>query len=342
MEYSGNSGSLQSSSGGDEEYDSRAAGSIFMNSTTHHPAPPHVIGPISNQTPPPQPPFFDPFSNYMQLHHPNMTWPRPAATSFRSDPNTINPMLSGSSHSTHALRQPPAAGEGSNNSGVSAPTVTNHAAAARNPRKRSRASRRAPTTVLTTDTTNFRAMVQEFTGVPAPPFIPRGGLDLFGPRSTAFESPPPYLRRPFSQKDQPPPQFRASSTAPDGGGMGGSSTQSWNLFNVTNPKFVFSNKSSDNMAGNLIPPDQTAAQNNSCNENTDNKNAAAAEAAARWRNNNEEGYKPVGGPYNFPATTSMNGNMSYSGEKVPAAENIITARGLSEGMVESWICSSSE
>ncbi|KAL8034183.1 hypothetical protein ABFX02_12G011100 [Erythranthe guttata] len=341
MEYSGNSGSLQSSSGGDEEYESRAAGSIFMNSsTTHHPAPPpHVIGPISN--PPPQPPFFDPFSNYMQLLHSNMTWPRPPATSFRSDPNTLNPMLSASSH---ALRPPPAAaGEGSNNSGVSAPTVANQAAAAaRNPRKRSRASRRAPTTVLTTDTTNFRAMVQEFTGVPAPPFIQRGGLDLFGPRSTAFESPPPppYLRRPFSQKDQPPPQFRASSTPADGGcggGMGGSSTQSWNLFNVTNPKFVFSNNSSDNIAGNLIPPDQTAAENNSCNENTDNKNAAA-----RWRNNNEEGYKPVGGPYNFPATTPTNGNMNYSGEKVPAAENIITARGLSEGMVESWICSSSE
>ncbi|KFK23865.1 hypothetical protein AALP_AAs46448U000100 [Arabis alpina] len=40
----------------------------------------------------------------------------------------------------------------------------------RNPRKRTRASRRAPTTVLTTDTSNFRAMVQEFTGVPASPF----------------------------------------------------------------------------------------------------------------------------------------------------------------------------
>ncbi|KAE9587753.1 hypothetical protein Lalb_Chr23g0277301 [Lupinus albus] len=40
----------------------------------------------------------------------------------------------------------------------------------RNPKKRSRASRRAPTTVLTTDTTNFRAMVQEFTGIPAPTF----------------------------------------------------------------------------------------------------------------------------------------------------------------------------
>ncbi|KAF3506472.1 hypothetical protein F2Q69_00004745 [Brassica cretica] len=36
-------------------------------------------------------------------------------------------------------------------------------ATTRNPKKRSRVSRRAPTTVLTTDTSNFRAMVQEFT-----------------------------------------------------------------------------------------------------------------------------------------------------------------------------------
>ncbi|KAJ7959028.1 VQ motif-containing protein [Quillaja saponaria] len=47
-------------------------------------------------------------------------------------------------------------------------------APARNPKKRTRASRRAPTTVLTTDTSNFRAMVQEFTGIPAPPFSAGG------------------------------------------------------------------------------------------------------------------------------------------------------------------------
>ncbi|KAL0368820.1 UNVERIFIED_CONTAM: hypothetical protein Scaly_1100900 [Sesamum calycinum] len=40
----------------------------------------------------------------------------------------------------------------------------------KNPKKRTRASRRAPTTVLKTDTANFRQMVQEFTGIPADPF----------------------------------------------------------------------------------------------------------------------------------------------------------------------------
>ncbi|XP_024963605.1 VQ motif-containing protein 22-like [Cynara cardunculus var. scolymus] len=34
-----------------------------------------------------------------------------------------------------------------------------------NPRRRSRASRRTPVTLLNTDTTNFRAMVQQFTGI---------------------------------------------------------------------------------------------------------------------------------------------------------------------------------
>ncbi|XP_042495848.1 VQ motif-containing protein 22-like [Macadamia integrifolia] len=41
-------------------------------------------------------------------------------------------------------------------------------------RRRSRASRRAPTTLLNTDTTNFRAMVQQFTGVPSAPFNTAG------------------------------------------------------------------------------------------------------------------------------------------------------------------------
>ncbi|QCE01920.1 uncharacterized protein LOC114194403 [Vigna unguiculata] len=41
-------------------------------------------------------------------------------------------------------------------------------------RRRYRASRRTPTTLLNTDTTNFRAMVQRFTGAPSSP-------DLFGP-----------------------------------------------------------------------------------------------------------------------------------------------------------------
>ncbi|KAA8515452.1 hypothetical protein F0562_018937 [Nyssa sinensis] len=64
---SGNSGSIQSSSGGDEEYDSRAESiSTFLNPTGH-------IGPMSNQPQQPPPshlhhssttPMFDPLSNF--------------------------------------------------------------------------------------------------------------------------------------------------------------------------------------------------------------------------------------------------------------------------------------
>ncbi|KAL3715360.1 hypothetical protein ACJRO7_007140 [Eucalyptus globulus] len=42
-------------------------------------------------------------------------------------------------------------------------------------RRRSRASRRTPTTVMNTDTSNFRALVQQFTGGPTAPFGPGHG-----------------------------------------------------------------------------------------------------------------------------------------------------------------------
>ncbi|KAJ1260279.1 hypothetical protein BS78_10G220000 [Paspalum vaginatum] len=54
--------------------------------------------------------------------------------------------------------------------GVEGPRVGKPAA-----RRRSRASRRAPVTLLNTDTANFRAMVQQFTGIPAPPAGAFGG-----------------------------------------------------------------------------------------------------------------------------------------------------------------------
>ncbi|RRT33994.1 hypothetical protein B296_00055937 [Ensete ventricosum] len=52
-------------------------------------------------------------------------------------------------------------------------------------RRRSRASRRTPTTMLNTDTANFRTMVQQFTGIPSGPYSsayrPGGGsISNFG------------------------------------------------------------------------------------------------------------------------------------------------------------------
>ncbi|KQK21459.1 extensin [Brachypodium distachyon] len=66
------------------------------------------------------------------------------------------------------------------------------------PKKRPRASRRPPTTVLTTDTSNFRAMVQEFTGFPAPPFA-AGPPPSVRPRLLGGGG-PPFLLRPSPLK----------------------------------------------------------------------------------------------------------------------------------------------
>ncbi|XP_042038547.1 VQ motif-containing protein 22-like [Salvia splendens] len=62
-------------------------------------------------------------------------------------------------------------------------------------RRRSRASRRTPTTLLNTDTTNFRAMVQQFTGIPAatstaaPPghLVNAAGMFDFTQRSNLYQ-----------------------------------------------------------------------------------------------------------------------------------------------------------
>ncbi|KAL3527751.1 hypothetical protein ACH5RR_012407 [Cinchona calisaya] len=274
---SGNSGSLQSSSG-DEEYDSRADSISAALMTNNNPAPaPHHIGSnISNNQQHPRlnaSSIFDPLSNYFdtisrplqqeqQTHNSSllnleMSWPK----TLRSDPNSteiINPMMISPSsfQSLFGSNQPHGSFSAnqlqsslpSHSHGISAPPVpenivrpaaaappadqNNPAHVVRNPKKRSRASRRAPTTVLTTDTTNFRAMVQEFTGIPAPPFasssFPRSRLDLYGTHSSSMmrsnynpldspqapPPPPPYLRRPFPQKVQLPPPVPPPPTPP--------------------------------------------------------------------------------------------------------------------------------
>ncbi|KAL5992369.1 hypothetical protein ACLOJK_013286 [Asimina triloba] len=239
---SGNSGSMQSSSGGgDEEYDSRAEPfSAFLNSTAqisgpmlspplasshhHHSS---LFDPLANyfdafpRSPPPPPSTLNSLSNL------DMGWPRGP----RSDPSSTN-MAGGLVAPPSSSSTPTSLGAGPmasnripynplNPSPISLPSDSNDGCASaaaidqpnptRNPKKRSRASRRAPTTVLTTDTSNFRAMVQEFTGIPAPPFsastFPRSRLDLFTSPSTMrlglSDPTPPYLLRPFVQKVPP-------------------------------------------------------------------------------------------------------------------------------------------
>ncbi|KAL2343042.1 hypothetical protein Fmac_004327 [Flemingia macrophylla] len=217
MDSANTSGSFQSSSGADEEYDSRAQSSPLSAFLTNQPPPPTPFIPTQH--------MFDPFlepitQTSTPLLNLDMLWSKPT----RSDPDLqafVTSQTRGNSGGAFPTLPPESASRGVMLSASAADNdrIQNHNNiisnntnnVVRNPKKRSRASRRAPTTVLTTDTTNFRAMVQEFTGIPAPPFtsptFPRTRLDLFASptlRSNAFDSPtpPPYLLRPFAQKLQ--------------------------------------------------------------------------------------------------------------------------------------------
>lgn len=255
---SGNSGSMQSSSGGDEEYNSRGESiSTFLN---NNPSLAH-FGSISSHHNNNNPPFL----SHHQQQHPNNTFFDPhhsqnldtAASLFpqssnnqfnntndliwssrtlRSDHNFNNftasssAQLSSSSNAAAAQllhhNQNPFPGSASSLPTMQQPSIeaagnvvraSNSAQpdhqpnVAKNPKKRTRASRRAPTTVLTTDTTNFRQMVQEFTGIPTAPFTGSPytrRLDLFSTAGSAMRSGhldslgPLYPLRPSAQKVQ--------------------------------------------------------------------------------------------------------------------------------------------
>ncbi|XP_039049896.1 uncharacterized protein LOC120190961 [Hibiscus syriacus] len=142
-----------------------------------------------------------PISNPLQsliLNHQNHP-----ATCFDLSANFLNPFsqsdpncsvdfgnLQGSSSSQGLVNQvlypsssTPMQSKPSHDNGPRPLTKYGQKSSVKNPNKRTRASRTAPTTVLTTDTMNFRAMVQEFTGIPARPFSGSSysrRLDLFG------------------------------------------------------------------------------------------------------------------------------------------------------------------
>ncbi|MCD7470036.1 hypothetical protein HAX54_009599 [Datura stramonium] len=216
-----NSGSVQSSSGDDQEYDSHGASiSTFLNSSGH-------FGSIS-ATPLPQflsqqPSLFDPphhdsqnFSSHFQdstnspYKNNDLIWPKDI---IRSDFDNFGNLTSSSSSSIapHLLHQGPY--YDSTSSIPINPSIVQPNYVGENPKKRSRASRRAPTTVLTTDTTNFRQMVQEFTGIPTTPFTGSAytrRFDLFSTANSAMKrsahldnlGPLNYTLRPSTQKVQ--------------------------------------------------------------------------------------------------------------------------------------------
>ncbi|KAI4321139.1 hypothetical protein MLD38_034560 [Melastoma candidum] len=238
---SGNSSSMRSSSGGDDDVDSKVESSVSM--TMHMPMPlfldhhalslpnyynlnnsflpsslmydpdylPH--GPYSSQTQ--QQPQQDlVLSGHLHL---DSSRPGPSCTGRQGGLPVCSSL---SPRQTVSVPQGLAQEQRYPPSSTSVTTTKEPKKAARNPRKRTRASRKAPTTVLATDTTNFRVMVQEFTGFPAPPFSGSGKLDLFGSgsifRSSNHGQDPLsqlFPLRPSAQKFQQPPLMGNSTDA---------------------------------------------------------------------------------------------------------------------------------
>ncbi|CAL9206613.1 unnamed protein product, partial [Musa hybrid cultivar] len=217
---SSHSGSIQSSSSGDnEEYESRGESiSSFLNL----PPPAPTTAATAHQRHHPSSSsssLFDPLSAYLA----SFPFPTPESNSLNLDSTWPKGIPSSSllSYPTSTTPDPmmvarPSASASTRPSSVQPQVQADRPAVTpRGSKKRSRASRRAPTTVLATDTSNFRDMVQQFTGFPTPPFtsspFPRPRLDLF---SMAAAAVPPYLLRPFPQKTQTaafPPMASSSS-----------------------------------------------------------------------------------------------------------------------------------
>ncbi|CAN6174124.1 unnamed protein product [Urochloa humidicola] len=246
---SGNSGSLQSSSGGDDEFDSRAGGGVDSS----------PLSALLRSSPSPSAGAFSLHGSYFGLQE--FTSAPPPQQPQQQQAGAWSGSFAGASSSSPRL---PHADAGASRpqvadtasaaaqgqvGGVSAPAQPAPSQPPRGSRKRTRASRRAPTTVLTTDTSNFRAMVQEFTGIPSPPFgagvagVGLGGPTaslrtrfdhIFPPPSTSLRtgaaadaaSLPPYLLRPFPHKlptapsSFPPFTSSSSSSTPSSSNIG--------------------------------------------------------------------------------------------------------------------------
>ncbi|XP_061350092.1 uncharacterized protein LOC133295302 [Gastrolobium bilobum] len=290
---SGNSGSISSS--GDEEYDSRADHTVlsspFLNNN------PTQFGSISH----PQsslvsshhhhPSLFDLSSSY--LHTLSHSQPNSNPNSFlnldtgttsqgrRSEPDCTDPagVVSPSSTPTASginqyLFSPQGLHQGATDPSLQLRSVHDDNArvlssptnAARNSKKRTRASRRAPTTVLTTDTSNFRAMVQEFTGIPAPPFSGSSysrRLDLLTASSSLRSSSSHlettgsfYPLRPSPQKLHHPNPFLLSSSSPSPSTLlhGNMVDAIASTTNITSSATT-NNSSSSNSINYQLPPD---------------------------------------------------------------------------------------
>lgn len=355
---SGSSGSIQSSSGGEEDYNSRLGKngfSGFLNNPPPPPLPPTAAAHHSHS------PLFDPFSNLFD--------PLPATRSNQNNsllnlqtqwPTNSIQLPTASIPTSSSSSQLPQSFMTTNTSTTQlqvfppnvvpsppppAPNLTNNNPSLRNPRKRTRASRRAPTTVLTTDTSNFRAMVQEFTGIPAPPFtpassFPRARFDLFG--ATSSLSSPPYLLRPFPQKLSP---FHSNSTTVTTTTNSLLSPSSDFLLPKQNHPLPSNSSYMFNLHPNVNLLGSHHLHQNPRPEDFLSENVALPPT---WGNcggggGGGEVFRSINGKYctaskhnnNYSASSS---SLDFHGEK--GSENVITTTTRTQGIIESWVPSS--
>ncbi|KAG6400260.1 hypothetical protein SASPL_137085 [Salvia splendens] len=306
---SGNSGSMQSSSGGDDqEFDSTSS---FPHNFASISAPQF----LSHQTPN----FFDSNLLTQSLDHASdgdLIWSR----GVRSD----NQAFSGLGSSP-----PPN------------PTPATPQQQQRNPKKRTRASRRAPTTVLTTDTNNFRQMVQEFTGVPAAPF---SGGSPYSRRMGMFSAAnldgigPIYPLRLAANKILSPFSSSISAAPP-------SQLLNSTMIASIAPTTTIANASRASKSS-INPNDfdlyQQNPQMNFSNLSGFSASAAAAQHGdlSRWKRgetvrNNDSIHEFDGNSHNINRGESLNYNLNGAEKGMENA-----ASSIAEGTVASWICSS--
>ncbi|XP_008219672.1 PREDICTED: striatin homolog [Prunus mume] len=229
---SGNSGSMSSSGGEDQDHETSRPESLpgYLNSPTQFGSSDPILHPSllshyqnHNHQPTTTTTLFD-HHNYNYDHHNlHTTLSHQIPQSNTSNPNFMPDPRSTRPNSTNPIPNPPPS---SHHQGPSRASSSSAAGQTRNSKKRTRASRRAPTTVLTTDTSNFRAMVQEFTGIPAPPFAASSSssssfsrrFDMFGSGMRSAHHletlGPLYPLRPSAQKVQQPTPFLSSNNSP--------------------------------------------------------------------------------------------------------------------------------
>lgn len=324
---SSNSGSFQSSSGGagggggggdNEEYDSRTQSiSSFLNPSNHfnqnlnhllqqpsqhhnhhHPPPTNTTNTFFNPSSSPFSPNPNPVQDLSSI------W---AGSSLPSYPTNPNPNLNPTSMDNNINTK---TGHGSDHNHNQVGVMT------KNPKKRTRASRRAPTTVLTTDTTNFRQMVQEFTGIPTAPFTTAPfsrRLDLFNtlrPSVQKIQHAPPYLNTTHNMVENstttsnyniPPSTIHDFQKQPS------------TLLDLQNPMLSF----------------QSLLQQNNVSQHG-NELSGFPSSSKRWRSENDkmENFEGVIGNNQNIGGSKLNSGLENVGDQVQGNEG-------------SWICPSS-